>query len=67
MESRWSDTKAAEYIERYGPRWGEDLALRTYLGALIGADDRLVLHGGGNNSVKTSLTNILGKTAQSFS
>ncbi|MBZ5498579.1 MAG: bifunctional aldolase/short-chain dehydrogenase [Acidobacteriia bacterium] len=61
MESRWSDTKAAEYIERYGPRWGEDLALRTYLGALIGADDRLVLHGGGNNSVKTSLTNILGE------
>jgi rhamnose utilization protein RhaD (predicted bifunctional aldolase and dehydrogenase)/NAD(P)-dependent dehydrogenase (short-subunit alcohol dehydrogenase family) len=61
MESRWSDAKAAEYIERYGPKWGEDLALRTYLGALIGMEDRLVLHGGGNNSVKTSLTNILGE------
>ena len=61
MESRWSDTKAAAYIERYGAKWGEDLALRTYLGALIGMEDGLVLHGGGNNSVKTSLTNILGE------
>lgn len=62
MESRWSDTKAAEYIVRFGPKWGEDLALRTYLGALIGAEDRLVLHGGGNNSVKTQLTNVLGES-----
>ncbi len=61
MESRWSDAKAAEYIQRYGSKWGEDLALRTYLGVLIGAEDRLVLHGGGNNSLKTSLTNILGE------
>jgi len=61
MESRWSDAKAAEYVERYGAKWGEDLALRTYLGTLIGMEDRLVLHGGGNNSVKTSLTNILGE------
>jgi len=61
MESRWSDAKAAEYIQRYGSQWGEDLALRTYLGVLIGAEDRLVLHGGGNNSLKTSLTNILGE------
>jgi rhamnose utilization protein RhaD (predicted bifunctional aldolase and dehydrogenase) len=61
MESRWSDAKAAEYTERYGPRWGEDLALRTYLGALIGSEDRLVLHGGGNNSVKTTSKNILGE------
>jgi rhamnose utilization protein RhaD (predicted bifunctional aldolase and dehydrogenase)/NAD(P)-dependent dehydrogenase (short-subunit alcohol dehydrogenase family) len=61
MESRWSDAKAAEYVERYGPRWGEDLALRTYLGALIGSEDRLVLHGGGNNSVKTTSKNILGE------
>ncbi len=36
-----------------------DLALRTYLSVLIGAEDRLVLHGGGNNSVKTIHTDIL--------
>jgi rhamnose utilization protein RhaD (predicted bifunctional aldolase and dehydrogenase) len=62
MESKWSDAKAAEYVGRYGPKWGEALALRTYLGALIGSEDRLVLHGGGNNSVKTSCKNILGET-----
>jgi rhamnose utilization protein RhaD (predicted bifunctional aldolase and dehydrogenase)/NAD(P)-dependent dehydrogenase (short-subunit alcohol dehydrogenase family) len=61
MESKWSDAKAAEYVERYGPKWGEDLALRTYLAVLIGSEDRLVLHGGGNNSVKASLMNILGE------
>lgn len=62
MESKWSDAKAAEYVKRYGAQWGEDLALRTYLGMLIGAEDRLVLYGGGNSSVKTSLTSILGES-----
>ena len=62
MESNWSDKKAAEYIQRYGTKWSEDLALRTYLGALIGAENRLVLHGGGNSSVKSERTNILGET-----
>jgi len=61
MESRWSDEKAAEYVGRHGPKWGQDLALRTYLGALIGSEERLVLHGGGNNSVKTTCKNILGE------
>jgi rhamnose utilization protein RhaD (predicted bifunctional aldolase and dehydrogenase)/NAD(P)-dependent dehydrogenase (short-subunit alcohol dehydrogenase family) len=62
MESRWSDEKAAEYIERYGPQWGEDLALRTYLGVLIGSENQLVIHGGGNSSVKTWAVNILGQS-----
>lgn len=35
--------------------------MRTYLSVMIGSQDRLVLHGGGNNSVKTSRTNILGE------
>jgi rhamnose utilization protein RhaD (predicted bifunctional aldolase and dehydrogenase) len=61
MESRWSDASAAQYVERHRPKWCEDLALRAYLGALIGSEDRLVLHGGGNNSVKTALKNILGE------
>lgn len=61
MQSRWSDMHAAQYVERYGPQWGEDLALHTYLGRLLGAEDRLVLHGGGNNSVKATRTNIFGE------
>ena len=53
MENRWSDLKAAQFVEKYGERWGEDLAKGLYLASLIGAEDRLVLHGGGNSSVKT--------------
>jgi rhamnose utilization protein RhaD (predicted bifunctional aldolase and dehydrogenase)/NAD(P)-dependent dehydrogenase (short-subunit alcohol dehydrogenase family) len=61
MISRWNEAEAAGYIARYGTAWSEDLALRTYLATLIGAEDSLVLHGGGNCSVKTSVTGILGQ------
>jgi rhamnulose-1-phosphate aldolase/alcohol dehydrogenase len=36
-----------------GPSCGPDLALRVYTSRLIGRDPDLVLHGGGNTSVKT--------------
>ncbi len=62
MENRWSDEAVAEHVAKYGPRWGEDLAVRTYLAKLIGAQQCLVLHGGGNNSLKTSRVNVLGET-----
>ena len=61
MENRWSDDKAAQFIEKYGERWGEDLAIGLYVASLIGAEDKLVLHGGGNSSVKTVHTNLLGE------
>jgi len=61
MDSRWSDDEARSYVARYGPKYGEDLALRTYSSRLLGADDRLVLHGGGNTSVKGHYTNVLGQ------
>ena len=50
MQSRWSDREAQEFVERLGPRWGEDLALRVYTSRLIGRDPDLVMHGGGNTS-----------------
>jgi rhamnose utilization protein RhaD (predicted bifunctional aldolase and dehydrogenase)/NAD(P)-dependent dehydrogenase (short-subunit alcohol dehydrogenase family) len=62
MDNKWSDEKAAEFVERYGPRWGDDLALCTYLGTLVGSESRLVLHGGGNMSVKSSRANIFGES-----
>ncbi len=61
MLNRWSDADAARYVATYGKEWGEDLALRVYLSRVIGAEGSLVLHGGGNNSVKTSFVNILGE------
>ena len=53
MENRWSDDKAAEFIEKYGEQWGDDLAIGLFVASLIGAEEKLVLHGGGNSSVKT--------------
>ena len=53
MQSRWNDADAAAVVARLGGQWGEDLALRVYTSCLIGADKDLVLHGGGNTSVKT--------------
>jgi len=61
MENRWSDEKAAQYVREYGDKWGEDLALRVYLTLLLGTNGNLVLHGGGNTSVKTCCKNILGE------
>ena len=62
MENRWSDENAAQFAEKYGKCWGEDLAMGLYVASILGADENLVLHGGGNSSVKTTHTNILGET-----
>lgn len=66
MRSRWLEDEAAAYVARYGPEWGEDLALRTYSARLLGADSDLVLHGGGNTSVKTRWTNLLGDEVEAI-
>src|SRR5439155_21973952 len=60
MENRWSDREAAEYVERFAPRWGNDLALRVYTSRLIGRDPDLVMHGGGNTSLKGTVTTLVG-------
>src|SRR4051794_24483211 len=61
MKSRWNDAEAREAALRWGPKWGEDLALRVYTSRLLGADPTLVLHGGGNTSVKSRATEISGE------
>jgi len=62
MENRWSETEAAELVSKYSERWGEDLALRTYAGRLLGAEKGLVLHGGGNVSVKAAVADLFGES-----
>ncbi len=61
MKSLWDETAAAEAVARYA-RAGvaEDLALRTYSARLLGAEPTLVLHGGGNTSVKTRARDVFG-------
>ncbi len=60
MQSRWSDADAERCIRDWGPTWGEDLALRTYTARLLGSEPTLVLHGGGNTSVKTWGRDVFG-------
>jgi rhamnose utilization protein RhaD (predicted bifunctional aldolase and dehydrogenase)/NAD(P)-dependent dehydrogenase (short-subunit alcohol dehydrogenase family) len=59
--SLWLESDAEAMAERYGETGvGRDLALRVYTSRLLGGDPRLVLHGGGNTSVKTVLPDLLG-------
>ena len=60
MKSRWTEAGAQEAVERFGERYGEDLALRVYSSRLIGSDPDLVLHGGGNTSLKATRNTLLG-------
>ncbi len=53
MKSLWNDREAAQYK-------GE-LAQRVYTSRLLGRDPSLVLHGGGNTSVKIREKNLLGE------
>ena len=53
MKSLWSDTEAASFS---GP-----LGARVYTSRLLGRDKSLVLHGGGNTSVKLKEKNVLGE------
>src|SRR5688572_18376736 len=63
MKSLWSDADANAAIARYGEKGvSPDLALRVYTTRLLGGDPKLVLHGGGNTSVKTRQKDILGDT-----
>ncbi|MFN9644993.1 MAG: bifunctional aldolase/short-chain dehydrogenase [Cyanobacteriota bacterium] len=62
MQHRWSEAAAREAVEHWGRQGiAEPLALRTYSARLLGADPDLVLHGGGNTSVKTTVQGLLGE------
>src|SRR6201982_515575 len=62
MKSGWVDSEAQAAIDRYA-RDGisRDLALRVYTTRLLGRDPKLVLHGGGNTSLKTTMPDLLGE------
>ncbi|QXT39058.1 class II aldolase/adducin family protein [Gymnodinialimonas ceratoperidinii] len=53
MKSRWNDGDAEAWINGASSEADRDLRLRVYTSRLIGQDPELVLHGGGNTSVKT--------------
>ena len=62
MKNNWSDSEAKKYIRKYNNLGhSRDMALRVYTTRLLGRNNELVLHGGGNTSVKTSIKDIDGK------
>ncbi len=62
MENLWSNDDAKAAIARHAAKGiNEDLALRVYTTRLLGGEPKLVLHGGGNTSVKTRMTDITGQ------
>ncbi len=65
MRSRFVESDAAAMIDRYAKAGvNADLALRVYTTRLFGQDPKLVLHGGGNTSVKTRLCDLVGEETE---
>ncbi|MDB4938681.1 MAG: putative oxidoreductase [Labilithrix sp.] len=62
MDSRYVDSEAARAVSERAANVGDALALRTYTARLLGAEESLVLHGGGNTSVKAQGKTIFGET-----
>lgn len=63
MKSQWSDADAKAAVRKFAKGGvNKDQALRVYTSRLMGRDPTLVLHGGGNTSVKTTATDIYGET-----
>lgn len=61
MDNRWSDREAEAAVERWTKQGiSMDLALRTYSSRLLGSEPKLVIHGGGNTSVKTRVHDRFG-------
>jgi len=62
LKNNWSNSDSKKYIRKYkNLGYSKDLALRVYTTRLLGRNSELVLHGGGNTSVKTSIKDIDGK------
>ncbi len=55
MENLWNDNEAKAFLS-------DPLSMRVYTSRLLGRNPALVLHGGGNTSVKAKATNAFGRT-----
>jgi rhamnose utilization protein RhaD (predicted bifunctional aldolase and dehydrogenase)/NAD(P)-dependent dehydrogenase (short-subunit alcohol dehydrogenase family) len=65
MRSLWSDRDGEAMVARYAAAGiSRDIALRVYTSRLLGGDPSLVLHGGGNTSVKTVASDLVGDEAE---
>ena len=61
MKSAWVERDAKQAVDHYGKAGiDSDFALRVYSARLLGRDAKLVLHGGGNSSLKTKARDLAG-------
>ena len=61
MKNRWAEKDAKAMARKHASlQVSRDLSNRVYTSRLLGSDTRLVLHGGGNTSVKTTMTDVVG-------
>jgi rhamnose utilization protein RhaD (predicted bifunctional aldolase and dehydrogenase)/NAD(P)-dependent dehydrogenase (short-subunit alcohol dehydrogenase family) len=60
VKNLFDESEARDFVAKY-PSIPEGLALRVYTSRLIGRESDLVLHGGGNTSVKLRNRNIIGE------
>ena len=60
MKNLFDESESREFVGKYSA-FPDEMALRVYTSRLIGGEANLVLHGGGNTSVKLPMKNILGE------
>ena len=60
MKNLFRENEARRLVRKF-PSYPEELIFRLYTSRLIGTDQGLVLHGGGNTSVKLKVKNIVGE------
>ncbi len=65
MKSLYLESEAESYVQKFAGV-SRDVALRVYTSRLIGRDDTLVMHGGGNTSVKAAYRNLLGENIEAI-
>jgi len=53
VNNNWNESDASKFTS--------PLALRAYSSRLLGSDERLVLHGGGNTSIKDQIKDVFGE------
>ena len=66
MKNRWSDSEAEALVSRYGRDYSRELILRSYSGRLLGSEKSLVLHGGGNTSLKGEYPSVHSKSCRAL-
>ncbi|WP_180995936.1 bifunctional aldolase/short-chain dehydrogenase [Tabrizicola aquatica] len=65
IANRWNEAEAQAFLTAAGPDpRARDLALRVLTSRLIGRDPDLVMHGGGNTSLKSTAVDVFGEVVE---